>query len=335
MESYPTEDNGLAVEIRTVKLPIEIQEHIIDSLDSFVDASTIAQCALVCRTWLPFSRYKLYSSIWLWNNWQWARFKNLVLRSQSPSIAGYLGRMRELHIWPLDVKFPDIDPTQPRVGWGKGQQRPWAHLVLLQCAVRLTGLTRIYMDAVDLSPSHGLAVRSGCYYRSLATLDLVECTFANVLQLHQLVTAFPVLTNLTLTRLKLHSMIVPIPRIYEARHSLTHLELTGEFDVVAVASRWLAKAQLVRGLESLKWLPRTIDNTEEAWRTLTQAIGGPVLQKLICPEPHFWKGLYPHSIWSFMNACLYLLQWTCHISQVSRCSGFFGTPRFLVRTEKN
>lgn len=232
------------VERQTVELPIEIHEHILGFLDNWKDAGTIARCALVCRRWLPFSRFKLYFIVELRNRQQWTSFKHLVLESTS-NVVGYLGRVRDLRILPEGL-FGE-ERLQPLTGWGKGQERPWAHLVLVQCTTRLTGLTHIHLSDIDWTYYQDFTIRCGSYYLSLTTLVLCNCTFSNVLQLHLFVTAFPSLRHLSLVGIKLRSLKVP-SRVPEGGHPLTQLELDCEDDVTALVSRFLASAQLMRNL---------------------------------------------------------------------------------------
>lgn len=280
-------------ERRIIELPIEIQECIIDSLDNFYDAGTIASCALVCRTWLPFSQYKLYSIIELQNSIQWIRFKDLALRSKSESVAGYLGIARELHVSPSDNHSRDKDGKLQVIGWGRGEIRPWGHLVLLQCATRLTGLAHIKFEFMSLSPSHDLAIRSGCYYRSVTSVELRNCACMNAHQLLQFVTAFPALTHLALWKVVFSSTINPPHGSRERLRGrpLTHLVLMRNEDkAMATAIGWFIDAQLVRDLECLAWWPLQIENAEEVWKSFIEAINGPSLRELRCIVPHSWQG---------------------------------------------
>ena len=115
MESCNAQDNALVTEtteMHIVTLPTEIHACIIDSLSNQIDAGTIANCALVCRAWLPFSRHKLYSEVWLWDRRESIRFKEVMLHCKSEAISGYLGMMRMLVVWPRDQQFFDEEKTQ-------------------------------------------------------------------------------------------------------------------------------------------------------------------------------------------------------------------------------
>lgn len=279
------------VERRILRLPIEIQEHIIGSLDNEHDAGTIANCALVCRAWLPRSRSKLYSKVYLWEHQQWDRFKDLVLRCKSESTAGYLRRVRELYVSSQNEEFFDKKRIRRWTRWNKNGERPWAHLALDYCSLHFTGLTYLDMHCVDFSLSHSMAICSGCYYHSLTKLHFCCCTFIGILQLRQFMVSFPALSELTLNRLSLHSTVVP-PYIPKGGHPLTRLRLQAWDDVMAAVSQWLSQAELVRNLRYLEWWPFDAEKVEEEWKTLTKAIDGPSLQELCCMMSHTWKSEY-------------------------------------------
>lgn len=259
-----TQENALAIETadeRIIEVPIEIYEHVIGSLDNFFNAGTIANCAVVCRAWLPYSRYKLYRAVHLYFHRQWTCFERLMPPSISPNISRYLGMVRRLGIWPRDGEF---SPKQGRSqGWRKGQKQPqWAHLVPIQCAAQLTGLT---------------------------ALVLTSCKFSSVLQLHSFVTAFPALSELELWGIELHSAIVP-SSIPKAGPSLTRLTLCCLNNTISAVSRWLADAQLVRNLEYLDWKHCNGNIPQDVWKTVTEAIDGSFLHELHFMAPHSWRG---------------------------------------------
>lgn len=274
----------VTVEKPMIELPLEIYAYIIDSLDHEENASTIANCALVCRAWLPFSRHKLYSAIDLRYHRQWISFRDFVLQSKSETVSRYLERTQELYVWLCDEEFIYDERTQRRIGWNKGKERPWAHLALVQCATRLTGLRRIYLSDVDLSPSHDMAILSGCNYYRLTTLSVMQCTFTSIHQLMQFVASFPALSDLSLWALRFRSKIEVMPSdIPNGGHPLTRLELAAVGpDVVAAVSRWLTQVQLVRNLEYLFWQPYMGSFVEEALQTFTKHINGPFLRELHC-----------------------------------------------------
>lgn len=97
MDGYERSADG-AIKTRIVRLPTEVHERIIGFLDSPDENATVAACALVCRAWLPFSRFKLYYIIYLQYPWRWFSFRKFTLHSKSAAIQGYLSQVRELEI---------------------------------------------------------------------------------------------------------------------------------------------------------------------------------------------------------------------------------------------
>lgn len=264
------------VERRVTTLPIEIQEHIISSLNNEEDAGTIANCALVCRQWLPRSRSKLYSLIPLGTRRQCTSFRSLV---QHPplSIAAYLKNVQELYIWP---------DREEKLEWKAGQERPWAHNILTQFAGYLPDLTRVEFHYVYWRRAHDFSLRIGCTYHSITTLVLKDCTFASVSQLHTLATAFPALSDLTLVLITLRSK-EPLS-ITRKGHPLTRLELSYiDNDVTVAITQWLDNAQMVQNLADLDWSC----TSEDGWKTLVEAIDGRSLRKLEVWVDEHWPGL--------------------------------------------
>lgn len=287
-----THDDTLALQMRqVVELPLKLHHYIIAFLKNGSDAGTIAKCALVCRRWLPFSQSKLYDDVWLNYRRQWISFECLMLKPPS-SIVEYLGGVQRLLIQPLDDKFIDKEEKQPRIGWGEGQERPWAHLVLIQCAAQLVDqLTQIRLYEIDWTCAQDSAVLCGRNYLSLSKLELFNCTFVDIGQLGLLVTGLPGLDVLSLRSIKLQSLKplkpLQLSSIPKAGHSLTGLELGCLQDVMAALTPWLAHTQLVRNLACLHWW---WEHSEDDWRAISEAIDGPCLQELYLYDHRDWKG---------------------------------------------
>lgn len=238
-----------AVETRTVRLPTEVHECIIGFLDSYNTTGTIAACALVCRAWLPFSRFKLYYTISLFYRRQWVAF-HLTLHSKS--MQGYLSLVQELYLRPLDKRFSDTDKVQLRIGCGNDQERPWVHLALLECATRLKGLIRLHFAQSDLSPSHPIAVGSGQHLRCVTFLKLEDTEFSSHLQFHQFITAFPALIHLHLCRIKI-KLRGPWPPVPTAGHSLCSLTVEEHINTDVIVKYFTANPRLVQSLHKLRW----------------------------------------------------------------------------------
>ena len=298
MDSSDTQDDTHALEIvekRIIRLPLEVEEHIIDSLDNEWNAGTIANCALVCRAWLLRSRSKLYSIVELHSRQQWDRFIDHMLRCESEAIAGYMGMVRELHVWQWGEQFLSRQETQRHIGWNKGQERPWSHLVLDYCSIRLAGLAYIELWGVDLSFSHDMTIRSGCHYHSLSELVLNKCTFRNLSQLLRFVTSFPALSDLSLVDLRFRLEIIP-SHIPQEGHPLIRLVLHGNYGTITTMSQWLTQAQLAQNLRRLELMNLTyhpythMDEAEEACKALFETIDGSSHQSLCLSVGRFWRG---------------------------------------------
>lgn len=271
-----------------VRLPIEIHEHIIGCLGNRLDsAGDYARCARVCRAWLPYSRFNLYSDLIFWHRQQWMVFKDRALFTADRTIQQYLGRARTLSVWLSPERKPGTDSE-------RGEERPWAHLVLLICAAHLSGLTFISLAGVDWSTSHDLALSIGHVYRSVTVLHLTNCTFKSILQLHKLVTAFPALAELSLRNTTLRSQVFPL-HISTVILPLKHLQLFCENDVAPTIMQWLLSILPTRSLNHLTWLTRRY-NCEEvpeeaiAFEAITGFLRGSSLEELYCRLPRTCEG---------------------------------------------
>lgn len=295
MESPTTQDNTLTsiaevVETRIIELPIEIHEYIIGFLNNEHSSGTIANCALVCRRWLPFSRFKLYFIVSLDCSRQWTAFEHLMELPASSNILGYLGRIRELTIEPKDDQ-PDGDRWQDH--YDHWEKRPWTSPVLDRCAARLSGLTRLEFRQVRCShPRHISDLHAGSAYHSLTILKLQDCSFQNMDQLHIFVTAFPALSDLTLIDITSNSYISPscFPK---GGHSMTRLDVS-RCGIVGQVVEWLATAQLMRNLVHLNW---TYWN-HGLWRNLVEGINGPSLLEM---DLVLWTDEWQEGSYSFRS----------------------------------
>lgn len=274
-------------ERRIIKLPTEVEEYIISLLENdYWTTETIAACARVCRAWLPYSRFKLYYIIELRHRQQWVPLENLLSGFVLSNVVEYLEGVRELHV---DV--------WEKTAWKERQQRPWVHLVLIQCALRLTGLTCIKLWQVDFGQCHLTTLRCGIYYRSLTTLQLRWCKFSSVRQLHIFVTAFPALSDLSLGEIRFRVATIPLS-IPKGGHPLTRLALRDmdhdlshdESTATPTVSSWLVNAQLVDVLTYFQWHVRH-PAVVRSWKGFMETIHGSSLQELDISAP-FKEGLY-------------------------------------------
>lgn len=266
------QDRGLIV-----KLPIEIQERTIGFVDRQC-AATIANCARVCHAWLPFSRYKLYDEIVLRHRGQWDSFVCLLL-CPSPEIIRYFQDVRMLYIHPIHALNFDDSETKRRIGWKAEQERPWAYLVLLHGARRLSNLMHIQFRSIDWSQrwfGPGL-LYAGHAYRFLTQLELWDCTFSSIRQLQQLVFGFRALSNLTLTRISFKHSSRPLigsPTVRKGPQ-LTRLFMNCTSDIMIEVSQWLIGTRSVHNLSWLNWAPfRPSERTNESLHDLVHAVDG-------------------------------------------------------------
>lgn len=261
-------------EEKIVELPVEIHIHVIEFLDSERDIVTLTNCARVCRAWLPYSRSKLYQIVVLDDFHQWTRFLRLLAYVETGSSVGkYMGKVQKLQVG-------------SGVDWGDGR---WVYPVLSECATHLTGLINITLYQADwiLSPNSGSFFGDGNHYRSVTDLHIYESIFSDVLQLHQVVTSFPALSNLTLKGISLRS-VDDFPSSFPGQGpQLKRLSLLCSTSVDAVVvSQWLADAQLVSSLEFL-WCVN-----EEAIQNITLSIlNGQSLRELDCSVARARHGL--------------------------------------------
>lgn len=246
-----------------VRLPLEMHEHIIGFLDNETELGTIARCALVCRAWLPFSRYKLYYRIFLSHCVQWYRFRGHMVRPAS-HIVPYLGMVRELHI--SQTYFTSLFNAGDAAARSQSSQND------------TLGRCKLYP------------------YRSLTALRLDRCVFSSIEQMQQLVCAFPSLSHLVLRRISLQrpmSPTIPHLRPPEATPRLAHVEIDDCFFTVSTAlCQWLADAGLVRHTSHLVWRPVRIEVLSQIWKRFSIAIDSEALELLECVLPRTWQGLH-------------------------------------------
>lgn len=266
-----------AIEKEDVRFPLEIPEYILSFLDTTDDISCIAACALVCRAWFPFSRKKLFHSIRIDRLVRWIAFEDTVLSSSLPGTIRALELARELHVKSLlgfRIKVDEGDEdTRHAKECAELQTSPWAHLTLVQCAPRMTGLRQLTMDQIQWEPTDPLSLTCGNSYRSLTRLDIRGSTFSDFVQLHQFVTSFPALLDLGISELNVRSRAIPshLPPGGHALRSLSLLDCYGR--ILPTLVRCLADAGLVRSLTALRWMHEAAtSDTGNAWNLLASVI---------------------------------------------------------------
>lgn len=267
IQSITVESTYVPGESRVI-LPTDIHPHIIESYsEEGPDTRWIARCALVCRAWLPISRRKLYSCPIRIDRRTWTAFRHFTLHTKSSSMVQCRGMIRDLAAHVLDP----------------GAEDPWTHLLLIEGAMRLTGLVQLTMHAVNWGFLNAMALGCGQCYQSLTDLRLVECTFSNVHQFHQVITAFPSLRDLDLSHPRFHSASTSL-HISTAGHPLRSLRLLYCDDnsaMTVLSTYFRAHPRLVQNLQSLSWCCyRDCEPTQEAFTFLIQAVKSTHLEKL-------------------------------------------------------
>lgn len=276
-------------------MPLELHEHVIRSLDNWFHGGTIANCAIVCRAWLPASRRKLYSNIELRYCRQWNRFKNAVVTSSSPDSQRCLDMIKTLVIWPVDDQFFDEARTTPLVEWSAGpeHERPWSHHVLIQCAGRLVSLKYLTMVETRFTRAWDLALESASSFASLTSLKLDRCEFLSFPDMHRAIISFPALTHLVLDTPTFdgHSLGWP-ERWSRGGDALRYLDICARNEVLCILSDWLSESRLVRNLSGLTWSPSYQERDEHGADVLIDTISDSSLQELTVKMPQIWDGQY-------------------------------------------
>ncbi|KAI8976633.1 hypothetical protein BD414DRAFT_422849 [Trametes punicea] len=154
--------------------PQEVVYRIIEAID---DRDTLRSCALVCRQWLPASRYHLFQRILIASH---SSFETLVQVRDAPHIAPAYENVRSLQL--RDDK-----------------ERPWLHLFpLLLFPDRFPRLFFLTMGqfAWDKHPLPRTFLHSCTQFRAVTTLNLSDGIFYSFAEFRRLVGAFKQLRRL-------------------------------------------------------------------------------------------------------------------------------------------
>ncbi|EMD34657.1 hypothetical protein CERSUDRAFT_86069 [Gelatoporia subvermispora B] len=190
------------------RLPLELWETIIDHLGNPFDRQSVLSCALVCRAWLPRSRFRLFHSVYLRTLHQIRRMEEVMdagphlkplvteislcldenaakALSSLPDVLSRLPQVREINIAPFHL-FPDGIMLkdkhellrEPARRWSRRKWRNVTHMAAIQRAV------------------------FGCYantttYPSISTLCICRVALHAFSDLAWILCALPNLLNLT------------------------------------------------------------------------------------------------------------------------------------------
>lgn len=314
-------------------VPLEIHFHIIESFrDDDRDNGSIANCALVCRAWLPICRRKLYSSlIRLSSRSHWMAFRNSVLHPKSSSMMQCREMVRDLTVYGDDdvlkndfSRVKDVTP-QPKLAMRKNR---WINVLLVEGAMRLTGLIRLTIYDFNLGHLHPMALECGQRYQSLTDLGIVGCAFSNILQLHQFVTVFPALRYLELYVPTFHSTAVT-PHLSRVGHPLRSLEVRTRNSIMPTLSAYFStQLHLVQDLYKFHWFSdyNPAQTDDEAFTALIKGIKGTHLEELTLSMFTPWQG----ACVDHFSQVLYLVQFDRYTSPEVDFSRFKTLKRIVI-----
>ncbi len=165
-------------------LPIETWEQIIGSLNRY-DRRSFCACCLVCRSWVPISRYYIYDTIFLLSSSQVAKFLKSLICVEATPIGLYVnvlrlhegsGRSPREHLW-----FSKALPT------------------LSRCLPNVTNLTVDCIVPDTFDPPSWAALLNG--FLKVTSFSLFFCRFTSPTEVLQLIASFPRMSSLCITRL--------------------------------------------------------------------------------------------------------------------------------------
>lgn len=263
------------------RLPIEVLERVIDICSEEAETyntrySYLRSFALTCRSWLPRSRFHLFSVLYIQDESRLLSF--MILRRQAPTISSYV---RDLNIYgpPNDAPTPN-DPK-------KTKAKPWVHLVPLKLGPVLRDLETITLDSVDIMAVHSTFYQALSLFRSTKQLILSGVNFPTFDQFARLVLVFPNLSSLRVG--------VPDPLIWKDREFDAKLVGAGRshrlrlslLSCVSVSSSvledmvsWLKITPCMQTLGSISLSGRWALSSEgaDAFQSLLENCGGSVLR---------------------------------------------------------
>ncbi|KAJ7105398.1 hypothetical protein C8R43DRAFT_1046736 [Mycena crocata] len=184
-------------------LPRELCDLVVDYLHA--ERATLSACALVCRAWVPASRFHLFAHIVLSDTAGHAAARlNALLGSPHATLAG---AVRSLDL------FNALAPIQIR---GPPADAPLRVKTLLEIVPRIVQLRHVHTLALSDLPFDVLPA-----FARVRTLRLQDATAGPGLL--RLATCFPSLTHLTLERVHaipyrtISPSVVPMPRLMKLR----------------------------------------------------------------------------------------------------------------------
>lgn len=172
-------------------LPLELTNMIIDHLHDTADRDnrhTLAMCALVCRAWVPESRFHLFRKLWLAP----ARVQPFLDLLSAPLATIRLRFVRHLHMRPVDRRaWREENSLDGLLAWTGSDGCDLAGALS-----RLTKLTLHFVHWCKLGERARSALLSG--FRAVTFLDLVVHRFTRGASLTRVLSSFPALRDLEL-----------------------------------------------------------------------------------------------------------------------------------------
>lgn len=216
--------------VTSMKIPPELADNIMDYL--YDDKHALAHCSLVCRAWLPPTRYHLFRKISL-RPWDADGFLELL---DSPHCT-ILNFVRDLHIAEGGGRFGHSD-------------RQWVHEAM-PILVRLFAVESLHIRDWSLE---GLGVKEKAMlpsgFKQVKTLDLTSVHLDTFERAVELLSAFPALERICFDFVRWAEFHVPEPTHPTVAFPLRTLDL-GSCHKAPVLS-WLLSQQCASHVESLK-----------------------------------------------------------------------------------
>lgn len=169
------------------RLPLEIQEHILDHLHD--DPKTLLACSITCSAWVPTTRLHLFYEIWLKGMKNCLSFLK-TLDSTSESGEGVGGLVRKLHLSSSSFRQTS-------------QRRGLRYDLVRKIMCQLPNVEALYLDKFnaagfldDTNLTVPSAISAAFDFPRLKVLDMQSLYFNDCVELLVLIAAFPRLTNL-------------------------------------------------------------------------------------------------------------------------------------------
>lgn len=215
-------------DLKVPSLPPEITDRIIDHLHG--DLQSLRQCSLVCKVWLPRSRYHYFHSVILGNQSTCRRFVRLL--DDNPNV-GYC--VKELKIF---IYF---------------EQPSWLASILPYIARRLPSVARLHLGGNGLYQA--LWFR---HFNSVQELYMSSCTFESINEFIALLCYLPSLKDMYCSNVLVGdaaSIEAPPITTTHPRPALRKLEVLSTRLDSKMFTEWLMEEGMHRSVEEIVLRP--------------------------------------------------------------------------------